>query len=143
MLHAFMCTHPAPAYTLPSLLSGSQKEGREPQNSSSFKMAQNISTSLGALSLNPVPPVSQADASSVWVSLKKYWPDPNGIHSTQSRPKGALGSEFSPEPAVLEITHLTSSSCGQKGKACTRWLMPRAVILLPANLQGKQRWREE
>lgn len=40
----------------------------------------------------------------------------------------------------LEITHLTSSSCGQRRRACTRWLMPRAVILLPANLQGKQTW---
>lgn len=36
---------------------------------------------------------------------------------------------------LLEITHLTSSSCGQRDKACTTWLMPRAVILLPANLQ--------
>lgn len=71
MLHAFKCTHLAPAYTLPSLLSGPQKEGREPQNSSSFKIAQNISTSLGALSLDPVPSVSQADASSLWASLKK------------------------------------------------------------------------
>lgn len=91
MLRAFMCTRLAPAYTLPSLLSGPQKEGREPQNSSSFKMAPNISTSLGALSLDPVPSASQADASSLWVSLQKYWPDSNGIHSTQSRPKGGPG----------------------------------------------------
>lgn len=43
------------------------------------------------------------------------------------------------QQVFLEITHLTSSSCGQRGKACTRRPMPRAVILLPANLQDKQR----
>lgn len=58
----------------------------------------------------------------------------DGICRPQRCPKSWKVALPQSKRALLEATHLTSSSWKQRGKACTRCLMPWAMILLPVNL---------
>lgn len=135
-------TQPLPTHCHP--FSQGLKEGRGASKTQvPSRWPKIISTSLGALSLNPVPPVSQADASSVWVSLKKYWPDPSRYTAPSPGPRGPWAVDYSLNQPSWN-THLSLLPLWAEGQSLHQVAdATRAVILLPANLQGKQRWREE